>query len=272
MGFHHVGLAWEDIFGGRNIRQTITLFGPPDWPSSPKIESAHRPKPEADREFYSSIAGVRYNNEDGSSRQQIIKDGIRPGDALGFRFEDDNPVDPFAVVVLTPDGRQAGYLHTRTESNGLAEEVRKWVADGSPVRLTVTEVTEGTPDKLTRGVNFLVQVYEPQPEEEQERILIEIQILQDLIVESGYFVPEKIPSLMAILGDERQHSFGKVTHSVLEYGGQNYPVLTREEKRTLTLNTRKTYTKALISYFNPSSLVIAHPADFGMAGFCAGRE
>lgn len=108
--------------------------------------------------FHSAIAGVSHDNADGSSRQRIIKQSIRPGTQLRFRFEDDNPVDPNAVAVFAPNGLKIGYLRAR---NGLPEEVREWVGKGCEVRLTVTAVTGGTPNKPTRGVNVLVQVNEP---------------------------------------------------------------------------------------------------------------
>lgn len=115
-------------------------------------------------EFYSSIAGVSHHNRDGTSRQRIIRQSVRPGDSLGFRFDDDNPVDPLAVAVFAPDGRQLGYLNTRPQGDrGLAEEVRQWVAEGCHVQLTVKEVTGGTRGKPRHGVNIIVQVYEPEP-------------------------------------------------------------------------------------------------------------
>jgi hypothetical protein len=111
-----------------------------------------------EHEFHSAVAGVSHKNADGSSRQRIIRESVRPGYRLGFRLEDDNPVDPDAVAVFAPNGRQIGYLRAH---NGLPEEVREWIAKGSHIRLTVTEVTGGIQDKPTCGVNILVQIYEP---------------------------------------------------------------------------------------------------------------
>jgi HIRAN domain len=104
-------------------------------------------------EFYSSIAGVSHKNRDGTSRQKIIRESLYAGMPLGLQFEDDNPVDKNAIALLTTGGEQVGYLHAR-----LASEVRDWFASGERVAVTVAEITGGTRDRPTQGVNILVTV------------------------------------------------------------------------------------------------------------------
>ena len=58
-------------------------------------------------QFFSKVAGVSYRNEDGSSRQSIIR-RCHIGERLLLKPEPDNPVDPNAVRVL----RQNGELST----------------------------------------------------------------------------------------------------------------------------------------------------------------
>lgn len=107
-------------------------------------------------QFYSSIAGDSHDNDDGTSRQAIIRDGVRAGDVLTLRFEDSNRFDHNAVAVFTAQRRQIGYLHAE-----LAPEVRGRTADGQRVTVTVANVTGGTADKPTLGVNILVMVAAP---------------------------------------------------------------------------------------------------------------
>ncbi len=105
------------------------------------------------KEFFSSVAGVSHKNGDGTFRQKIIGHGVYAGMPLTLRLEDDNPYDRNAIALLTNAGEQVGYLNAR-----LASDVRDWLGCGERVSVTVKEVTGGTPDKPTRGVNILVTV------------------------------------------------------------------------------------------------------------------
>jgi hypothetical protein len=105
------------------------------------------------REFYNSVAGVSFKNSDRTSRQ-IIGESVYAGMKLGLRLDDDNKHDRDAVAVLTPDGRQIGFLERRR-----AGQARGWMREGLRVVITVKEVTGGS-DKEYLGVNILVQVLE----------------------------------------------------------------------------------------------------------------
>jgi len=71
-----------------------------------------------------NVAGVSYNNRDGTSRQRIIL-RCSAGELLRLKAEDDNPVDPNAVAVIRLNGEQLGYLHRED-----AAEVRKGSQEG----------------------------------------------------------------------------------------------------------------------------------------------
>ena len=51
------------------------------------------------RSIHTKIRGVTKGNPDGASRQQIIKQWCRSGDALFLIREPNNPVDPNAIQV-----------------------------------------------------------------------------------------------------------------------------------------------------------------------------
>ena len=71
-----------------------------------------------------NLAGVSYNNRDGTNRQKIIS-RCSAGELLRLKVEDDNPVDPNAVAVIRLNGEQLGYLHSED-----AAEVRKGSQEG----------------------------------------------------------------------------------------------------------------------------------------------
>jgi hypothetical protein len=234
------------------IRQRITLF--PDAERTDREDNTHWPLPRGDHELRSTVVGVRFDNDDGTSRQRIIEEGVRAGDTLGYRIEGENARYPSAVAVLTPDGRQIGHLHS-----GLATDVRRWLADGHLVRLTANQIIYQPEETPRRAVRILVQIYHPSPEEQEQRLCLEAKILESSIKDSGHFNAANVGPLMTILSQERRHSYGKLAHSALEYGGPNYTFLTAQEKKALGLNTRKTYTRELVSFFNPKSLGVMEP-------------
>ncbi|MEM7297901.1 MAG: HIRAN domain-containing protein [Bacteroidota bacterium] len=63
--------------------------------------------------------GVSKDNNDGSSRQEIIKREVEEDDKLAFEVEPTNQFDPNAVKVLSKFGNQIGYL-----SKDMAEKVK----------------------------------------------------------------------------------------------------------------------------------------------------
>jgi hypothetical protein len=61
------------------------------------------------RHFWTNIAGVKYWNADGTSRQRVLRE-LPPLTPIKLEEEPDNLHDPNAVRVCLQDGRQLGYL------------------------------------------------------------------------------------------------------------------------------------------------------------------
>lgn len=107
------------------------------------------------REFPTKVVGVTLENEDGSSRQRVIEEAVAEGAPLRLRREAANPVDPNAIAVDAPDGRQIGYLRRE-----VATEVSAALRAGGSVSATVLGVTGGD-EHPTRGVNLMLRVWSP---------------------------------------------------------------------------------------------------------------
>lgn len=103
-----------------------------------------------EKDFFSKVVGVTFNNEDGSSRQKYIS-GLKAGDELTFR-----PVaiegHPEAVGVFTTDGKQLGHLTAE-----LAGELRNKYPT-HPISATVAQVTGG--GDRSYGCNIHIIIYE----------------------------------------------------------------------------------------------------------------
>ena len=98
------------------------------------------------------VYGVSFLNEDGSSRQEYIRKYCRRGQKLLLLPEPENEHDPNAVGVWLITGGeplQIGYLDKR-----LASELER----GQNYHAVVEQVTGGTADKPTHGVN--IQIFE----------------------------------------------------------------------------------------------------------------
>lgn len=104
--------------------------------------------------FHSKVAGVTYDNPDGTGRQDLIRQ-CRAGDRLRLRREPDNRYDSNAVAVGTDSGAQIGYL-----SSNLAAELAPLLDRGGRVDVEISEVTGGG-DERALGVNILMAVYGP---------------------------------------------------------------------------------------------------------------
>ena len=61
------------------------------------------------RHFWTNIAGVKYWNADGTSRQRVLRE-LPPFTPVKLEEEPENLHDPSAVRVCLQDGRQLGYL------------------------------------------------------------------------------------------------------------------------------------------------------------------
>lgn len=117
------------------------------------------------RSFHSKISGTSHKNSDGSDRQDYIKRYVKAGDDLVLAPEPYNPVSPAAIALFVL--RETGTLRKSREAlqlgyvaGELAPEIHRMWADGKRVRVAVSEVTGGTRDKPSRGVNLLFEVVE----------------------------------------------------------------------------------------------------------------
>jgi len=98
--------------------------------------------------FYSKVVGVTYDNDDGSSRQENIKKYLSVGDELHIKVYSYKG-EP-AIALLAKEGRidtQVGHL-----SAELASEIVS-LPDDAEVAVVVKDITGGTKNKLTFGVN-----------------------------------------------------------------------------------------------------------------------
>ncbi|GIP17803.1 hypothetical protein J40TS1_34450 [Paenibacillus montaniterrae] len=68
------------------------------------------------RQYQTSVAGITFENLDGSSRE-LIASRCRYGQKLLLTREPENPHDSKAVKILTQDGQQLGYLDKKEASD-----------------------------------------------------------------------------------------------------------------------------------------------------------
>ncbi len=84
----------------------------------------------------SKVVGVSKENEDGTSRQEIIKTEVEEDDLLQFELDPDNEFDPNAVKVLSKSGHQIGYLSRET-----AERVRPAILNQVEIKVKASWVS-----------------------------------------------------------------------------------------------------------------------------------
>ncbi|NMB23948.1 MAG: hypothetical protein GX986_00275 [Firmicutes bacterium] len=103
--------------------------------------------------FHSKIAGVTRNNPDGTSRQELLAQ-CQIGQSLKLVREPDNSVDENAIMVLTMDGKQLGYLN-----KAIAAHVASKVDKGIQVDCEISDLTGGEIGKETRGCNVKITMH-----------------------------------------------------------------------------------------------------------------
>lgn len=101
------------------------------------------------RHSFAKVAGVTFPNDDGSERQAIIR-RCKSGERLKLLHEPDNEYSEFAIQVVRENGEQLGHA-----PEYLAEQICQELESGYQVVGVLKNVTGGTRDKPTRGVNFL---------------------------------------------------------------------------------------------------------------------
>ena len=92
-------------------------------------------------------------NEDGAKRQEIIsRNKDNSGCYVELGREPDNPHDENAISVWMDD-EQIGYL-----SRNITEQLAGHIDGGGYVQITYCEITGGTIDAQTYGVNIFIDV------------------------------------------------------------------------------------------------------------------
>lgn len=100
--------------------------------------------------FYTKIAGVTHQNQDGADRQQLIKKYCEKGNPVLLIPEPDNEFDPNAIKVCVA-GEQLGYIN-----RDLAEIMSNRMRKGQNYYGFISNVTGGEKRKKTIGVNLLI--------------------------------------------------------------------------------------------------------------------
>ncbi len=122
---------WRKLFGSGNSVE--------EW------RDVHAEEPREDQRTYSlSVVGESYDNDDGTSRQKIIR-RCKAGDQIVLRREPDNPYDPNAIAVTTAAGEQIGYL-SRDNAEWVPDALEK--AERTTVVIKSISAAEGAPKLL----------------------------------------------------------------------------------------------------------------------------
>ena len=118
-------------------------------PRSLQIQQLGHPK----RSFYTKVVGVTHGNPDGSSRQEIILN-CQVGERLHLVREPENRHDPSAIKVCRESGEQLGYI-----SADVAFRMADEIDGGEKYVASVSDLTGGSEDRHTRGVNIKIDKY-----------------------------------------------------------------------------------------------------------------
>jgi hypothetical protein len=105
------------------------------------------------------------------------------------------------------------------------------------------------------NVGFSLKMSTSETDIERQKNALMLEILESSIIKSGYFIPEKLPHLMATLRAST-HPFARLDTKSVEDGAL---LLSVDEKKARGLNTRMKYTKDFISYFDPAALKKIEP-------------
>jgi len=112
--------------------------------------------------FYTKVVGVTANNNDGYSRQNLIRRFVKPGDVLFLIREKDNSYDSNAIAVhVVPietidQDDQIGYL-----SREVAAELAPKMDRGDRITCITKNKTGGRNEK-NFGVNVEITIYTPE--------------------------------------------------------------------------------------------------------------
>lgn len=109
-------------------------------------------------DFRLPICGERYDNEDGTSRQEELRQ-CSPGDWVSLVREPENPHDPLAVAVVSGRGVKVGYL-SRERAGWIGSKIDR----GYDVRAIVERVKGSHLPGAALGLVLLVSMDGEEPE------------------------------------------------------------------------------------------------------------
>lgn len=115
-------------------RYDLNNYSRPSLYPAKQIIKADPSPPEGERHFFQQVHGVYYRNDDGSSRQSIIRNCHR-GDELRLVPEPENPHGSNATKVCRLNGEQLGYLSSEFAARYVNETAMGWT-----YRVTVEDV------------------------------------------------------------------------------------------------------------------------------------
>lgn len=98
------------------------------------------------KSFSTKVVGVSFDD------RQSAAASLRGGEELALVRQKDNPADENAIAVRTADGTQVGYLRRQ-----IAAALAPLMDAGATYAARVSEVTGGTEQKRSRGVNVVVE-------------------------------------------------------------------------------------------------------------------
>jgi hypothetical protein len=116
---------------------------------SPNV-TLERPRGKALREFFTQVHGINHKNDDGSSRQEIIR-RCREGEEVQLVPEPTNRYDANAVKICRLNGEQLGYW----QADG---RIAHDLAIGWTYRVTIDEIYPYQEDSRKHGVRLRVSV------------------------------------------------------------------------------------------------------------------
>lgn len=99
--------------------------------------------------FSTKIAGVTFDNPDGSSRQRYLKKSS-PSELLLMKREPDNPMDENAIKLMKPNGKQLGYIPSKN-----AETLAPQMDNGTKFFAQIEQITGGEEGK-SYGANIKI--------------------------------------------------------------------------------------------------------------------
>lgn len=100
--------------------------------------------------FFTKVAGTSHLNEDGSSRQIVLRQCYRH-ERLDLIHDKNNPHDSNAIKVCRRNGQQLGFI-----KRDIAEELATKIQQGTKCFAMLSKVTGGAPGADWFGANIVV--------------------------------------------------------------------------------------------------------------------